>query len=67
MKDFKSGFNPFSDENVSMFLYTFLVLGTLLIITILVDKYLIPILNQNNRFVKWWKKHIVDVNPFEEK
>jgi len=67
MKDFKSGFNPFSDENISMFLYTFLVLGTLLIITILVDKYLIPILNQNNRFVKWWKKHIVNVNPFEEK
>jgi hypothetical protein len=67
MKDFKSGFNPFSDENISMFLYTFLVLGALLIITILVDKYLIPILNPDNRFVKWWKKHIVDINPFEEK
>ena len=67
MKDFTSGLNPFSDENVSMFLYTFLVLGTLLVITILVDKYLIPNLEPKNRFVKWWKKHIVDINPFEEK
>jgi hypothetical protein len=40
-----------------------MVMGSLSIIVILIDKYIIPKLNPDNRFVKWWKKHIIDEDP----
>ena len=66
MKDFKTGFNPFSSENLTMFLTVLIISSTLLVIMILVDKFIIPRLNPENKFVKWWEKHMVSINPFEE-
>ena len=63
MKEFKSGFNPFASENLSTFLTVLVVLGVLVVLTISIDKYIIPHLNPDNRFVKWWKNHIVDEDP----
>ena len=69
MEDLKSGLNPFSHENLSTsttILIVFLVLGTIVVCTILIDKNIIPRLNPDNKFRKWWKKHIMDVDPFEK-
>jgi len=69
MPEFKSGLNPFSPENLSTsetVLIVLLVLGLLLVLIILIDKVIIPRLNQESRFVKWWKKTIADVDPFEK-
>jgi hypothetical protein len=69
MKDFKSGFNPFSPENHSILLTTLLVLlilGTLFVLTLLADKYIIPRLDPNNKFRLWFEKHIIDINPFDK-
>jgi hypothetical protein len=64
MKDIKSGLNPFSFDNLPTFFIVLMVLGLLLIIGALIEKYLIPRLSPENRFVKWWKKWIVDEDPF---
>jgi hypothetical protein len=69
MPEFKSGLNPFSPENLSTsetVLIVFLVLGLLVVLVILTDKVIVSRLNPENRFVKWWKKHIMDFNPFEK-
>jgi hypothetical protein len=66
MPDFKSGFNPFSSENLTMFLYVLVIMGTLLVIVISIEQFLIPNLNPENRFAKWWVKHIFSFNPFEK-
>ena len=63
MKDFKSGLNPFASENLSTFIITLIIIGSLLIIGILIQKFLIPRLSPENRFVKWWKNNIVDEDP----
>jgi hypothetical protein len=63
MKDFKSGFNPLSSENLSTVIITLIIMGSLLIIGVLIEKYLIPRLNPDNRFVKWWKNNVVDEDP----
>jgi hypothetical protein len=65
MEDFKSGFNPLSFENLTMFLTISVIMGTLLVLVILTDKLIIPRINPESRFVKWWKKHIININPFE--
>jgi hypothetical protein len=49
-----------------MFLTVLIISSTLLVIMILVDKFIIPRLNPENKFVKWWEKHMVSINPFEE-
>ena len=36
-------------------------MGTLLVLVIGIDKVIIPRLNQNSRFVKWWLKNIIDI------
>lgn len=64
MKDFKSGFNPLSSENLSTVIITLIVMVSLLIIGVLIQKFLIPRLSPENRFVKWWKNNIVDEDPF---
>ena len=38
----------------------------LFIIGGIIDKFYIPTLNPDNRFVKWWRKHIIDDDPFEK-
>jgi hypothetical protein len=38
----------------------------LFIIGGIIDKFYIPTLNPDNRFVKWWRKHIIDEDPFEK-
>jgi hypothetical protein len=66
MKDFKSGFNPFSSENLTMFLTISVIMGTLLLIVFSVERFIIPRLNPDNRFAKWWTKHMFSVDPFEK-
>jgi hypothetical protein len=63
MKDIKSGLNPFASENLSTFIITLIIMGSLLIIGVLIQKFLIPRLSPENRFVKWWKNNIVDEDP----
>jgi hypothetical protein len=64
MKDIKSGLNPFASENLSTLIITLIIMGSLLIIGALIQKFLIPRLSPENRFVKWWKNNIVDEDPF---
>ena len=66
MEDFKSGFNPFSSENITTFLIISVIMGTLLILVFVTEKFIIPRLNQESGFVKFWKKHMISVNPFEK-
>jgi len=40
-----------------------LILSIVLVGMVFVQEYLIPRLNPENRFVKWWKNHIVDDDP----
>ena len=66
MPDFKSVLNPFSDENLTMFLTISVIMGTLLVIVISIEQFLIPNLKPKNWFAKWWKKHMFSFNPFEK-
>ena len=66
MKDFKSGLNPFSPENLTMFLTISVIMGTLLVLVILTDKIIIPRLNPENKFRKWFENHIIRLNPFDK-
>jgi len=66
MPDFKSGFNPFSSENSTMFLSVLVIMGTLLVTVISIEQFLIPNLKPENRFAKWWKKHMFSFDPFEK-
>lgn len=63
MNDFKSGLNPFSSENLSTLIITLIIMGVIYVLFILFDKYVTPRLTPDNRFVKWWKKHIIDEDP----
>jgi hypothetical protein len=67
MEDINSELHPFSPESLTAFLIISIIMGTLLVLVILTDKVIIPLLNPENIFVKWWKKHIMDINPFEKK
>jgi hypothetical protein len=64
MDKIKQGLNPFDTENLSTLIITLIIMGSLLIIGILIEKFLIPRLNTENRFVKWWKNNIVDEDPY---
>ena len=66
MPEFKSGFNPFSSDNITMFLTISVIMGTLLVLVILTDKVIIPRLNPDNKFRKFWERHIISLNPFEK-
>jgi len=66
MKDFKSGFNPFSSENLTMFLTISVIMGTLLVLVTFIDKVIIPRLNPENKFRKWFEDHIMRLNPFDK-
>jgi len=66
MKDFKSGFNPFSPENLTMFLIISVIMGTLLVLVTFIDKVIIPRLNPENKFRKWFEDHIMRLNPFDK-
>jgi hypothetical protein len=63
MKDIKQGLNPFDTENLPTFIIVLIVMGLLLVIGVLIQKFLIPRLNENNRFRKWWKNNIIDEDP----
>jgi len=41
-----------------------LILSIVVVLGVCVDRYVIPRLNPENRFVKWWKNNIVDEDPF---
>jgi hypothetical protein len=64
MKDIESGLNPFASENLPVFLYVLIIMGVLLVITFSIEKFIIPRLNPDNRFLKFWKKYIIDEDPF---
>ena len=66
MNDFKSGLNPFSSENLTTFLIISVIMGTLLVLVILTDKVIIPRLNPENKFRKWFEDHIMRLNPFDK-
>jgi len=66
MKDFKSGLNPFSSENLTMFLTISVIMGTLLVLVTFIDKVIIPRLNPENKFRKWFEDHIMRLNPFDK-
>jgi hypothetical protein len=66
MNDIESGLNPFASENLPVFLYILIIIGILSIILFSIDKFLIPQLNPDNKFRKWWEKHIISINPFQK-
>jgi hypothetical protein len=49
-----------------MFLTISVIMGTLLVLVILTDKVIIPRLNPDNKFRKFWERHIISLNPFEK-
>ena len=61
MEKYTTELNPLSSDNLTMFLTISVIMGTLLVLVIGIDKVIIPRLNQKSRFVKWWLKHIIDV------
>ena len=46
-------------------LITLPIIGFLLMLMVYVDKHIIPTLNPENRFRKWWTKHIMDVDHYD--
>jgi len=66
MNDFKSGLNPLSSENLITFLIIFGVLTTLIVIVFSIENFIIPQLNPENKFRKWWERHMISINPFEK-
>ena len=65
MKDFKLDLNPFSDENYSALLIAILVM-VIMVTILLSDKFIIPRFNPENKFRKWWKKHMINFDPYEK-
>jgi hypothetical protein len=61
MEKYTTELNPLSSDNLTMFLIISVIMGTLLVLVIGIDKVIIPRLNQESRFVKWWLKNIIDV------
>jgi hypothetical protein len=61
MEKYTTELNPLSSDNLTMFLTISFIMGTLLVLVIGIDKVIIPRLNQESRFVKWWLKNIIDV------
>jgi hypothetical protein len=61
MEKYTYELNPLSPDNLTMFLTISVIMGTLLVLVIGIDKVIIPRLNQNSRFVKWWLKNIIDI------
>jgi hypothetical protein len=41
-------------------------LSIVLMCMVFIEIHIIPHANPKNRFVKWWKKHIIDENPDHE-
>ena len=49
--------------NLYLAITIFLILNTILISAILfIDRKIIPKLNEDSKFLKWWKKNIIDVD-----
>jgi len=66
MDNFKSGLNPFSSENLTTFLIISGVLTILIVIVFSIERFIIPRLNPENKFRKWFENHIIRLNPFEK-
>ena len=47
-------------------LIVLLSLSILLLLMVSVDKFIIPTLNQDSLIRKWWRKHIIDEDPYHE-
>lgn len=46
--------------------FTFLYLGIvafLLVMLVIVDKFVTPHLSPDNKYLKWWRKHIIKEDP----
>ena len=61
MEKYTYELNPLSSDNLTMFLTISVIMGTLLVVVFSIEKFLIPRLNKNSRFVKWWLKNIIDI------
>ena len=61
MEKYTYELNPLSPDNLTMFLTISVIMGTLLVVVFSIEKFLIPRLNKNSRFVKWWLKNIIDI------
>jgi hypothetical protein len=44
--------------------YTLCVFAVLLYGMVLIEQSIIPRLNPKSKFVIWWKKHIIDEDPY---
>ena len=66
MEKYTTELNPLSSDNLTMFLIISIIMGTLLILIIVTDNVIIPRLNPENKFRKFWEKHIISLNPFEK-
>jgi len=40
-------------------------MGFIVTSSIIINKHVIPKLNPDNRFVKWWKRNIIDDDPYD--
>ena len=40
--------------------YILCLLAVILYVVILIEQFIVPRLSLNNKFVIWWKKHIID-------
>jgi len=46
-------------------LIVLLSLTLLSLLVMVIDEFIIPLFNQDSIVRKWWKKHIIDEDPFD--
>ena len=66
MEKYTTELNPLSFDNLTMFLTISVTMGTLIVLVIVTDNVIIPKLNPDNKFRKWWEKHMINFNPYEK-
>jgi len=46
--------------------YILCALAVILYGITLIEQFIIPCIRPNNKFVIWWKKHIIDEDPYHD-
>ena len=49
---------------MKVFIGYLIVMSILIVTGLLIEKYVIPHLNPDNKFKVWWKNNIVDEDPY---